>query len=409
MPWKIISLIGERARLIRALLRGKMSVKQCAHAAHVSRTTVWKWRRRFWREGRRGLHDRSRRPHRLPRQTARVWVRRIARLRAAQPDWGAKKLRAVLRQTWGRAALPCVRTVARWVQRLGLVRPRRIRPRKAGRAWHPSLTRARRANQVWTVDFKGWFRTGDGTRVEPLTVRDLFSRYGLVVRLLANQRWQPVQAVFRGLFRQHGLPEIIRVDNGGPFASSGPAGLARLSVWWLRLGIRVEFTRPGHPEDNGAHEQFHRVLKRETLQPPARTRPGQQHRTNGWLKSYNRERPHEALQQRMPVKFYRKSGKRYPRPLPPVKYPAGWTVRQVRSNGEIRWQGRRRFVGEAFVGQPVGLKRLRAGVWRVRFLDLRIGQLHATDAGAMRPMAYRHRRPRYPKKKSVNHVLSPKC
>lgn len=409
MPWKITSLIGERVRLIRALLRGKMSVQQCAHAAHVSRTTVWKWRQRFWREGRRGLHDRSRRPHRLPQQTARVWVRRIERLRRQQPDWGAKKLRAVLRQTWGRHALPCVRTVARWVARLGLVRPRRVRPRKAGQAWRPALTRARRANQVWTVDFKGWFRTGDGTRVEPLTVRDLFSRYGLVVRLLANQRWQPVQAVFRGRFRQHGLPEIIRVDNGGPFASTGPAGLTRLSVWWLRLGIRVEFTRPGHPEDNGAHEQFHRVLKRATLQPPVRTRPGQQHRTNGWLKHYNRERPHEALQQRMPVKFYRRSARRYPQPLPPVQYPADWTVRQVRSNGEIRWQGRRRFVGEAFVGQPVGLKRLRAGVWRVRFMHLPIGQLHAADTGAMRPMVYRHRQRRHPKKKSVNHVLSPKC
>ena len=391
MPWKITSLIGERVRLIRALLRGQKSVKQCAQEAQISRTTAWKWRQRFWREGRRGLHNRSRRPHRMPRQTARVWVRRIERLRRQHPNWGAKKLRAVLRQAWGRRALPCGRTMARWVKRLGLVRRRRPRPRKAGRTLHPTLTTARRANQVWTVDFKGWFRTGNGTRVEPLTVRDLFSRYGLAVQLLANQRWQPVQAVFRRLFRENGMPVVIRVDNGGPFASNGPAGLSRLSVWWLRLGIRVEFTRPGHPEDNGAHEQFHRVLKRETLQPPTRTRQGQQHRTNGWLKCYNQERPHEALGQRAPGKFYQKSGRRYPQPLPPVKYPADWPVRQVRSNGEIRWQGRRRFVGEAFVGQPVGLKRLRRGVWRVHFLHLQIGHLHDADAGAMRPMVYRHR------------------
>ena len=394
--------------MIRELLRGHKSVKDCARAAQVSRTTVWKWRRRFWREGRHGLRDRSRRPQRMPQQTARVWVRRIQRLRRKQTGWGAKKLRAKLRSTWGGGGLPCVRTIGRWVQRLGLARRRRARPRKAGRARHPRLTRPRRANAVWTVDFKGWFRTGDGTRVEPLTVRDLFSRYGLAVRLLPDQRWQPVQTVFGGLFQRHGLPQVIRVDNGGPFASPGPAGLSRLSVWW-RLGIRVEFTRPGHPEDNGAHEQFHRVLKRETIQPAAHTRQGQQHRTSVWLKHYNRQRPHEALGQCVPAKFYRPRGRRYPRRLPLLKYPAGWWVRRVRSNGEIRWRGRKRFIGEAFVGQAVGLRRQRRGIWRVYFLTLEIGHLHERDVGAMRPMVYRHRYRAPPKQKSVNHVLSPKC
>lgn len=210
------------------------------------------------------------------------------------------------------AALPCERTLARWVKRLGPVRRSRRRPRPAGVKRHPHLTAARRANAVWTVDFKGWFRTGDGTRVEPLTVRDLFSRYALAVRLLPNQRWQPVQAIFHALFQRHGLPTVIRVDNGGPFASTGPAGLSRLSVWWRRLGIRVEFTRPGCPQDNGAHEQFHRVLKRATCQPPARTPQGQQQRTS---------------------------------------------------------------------------------VWRVYFQNLELGQLHAAEAGAMRPLVYRHRQP----------------
>ena len=403
-----MSLGGERLRLIRALLRGYKSVKECARAARVSRTTVWKWRRRFWREGRRGLEDRSRRPQRMPRQTGRVWVRRIERLRRKHGSWGAKKLRGKLREVWGGRALPCVRTIARWVKRLGLTNPRRARPRKAGQAQHRRLTAARRPHAVWTADFKGWYRTGDGTRVEPLTVRDLFSRYGLAVRLLPDQRWQPVQAVFRGVFQRHGLPVVIRVDNGGPFASNGPAGLSRLSVWWLRLGIRVEFTRPGCPQDNGAHEQFHRVLKRETLQPAAHTRQGQQHRTSVWLKHYNHERPHEALGQRVPAKFYRTRGRRYPRRLPPVKYPAGWWVRRVRSNGEIRWRGRKRFVGEAFVGQTVGLRRPRPGVWRVYFQKLEIGHLHEKDAGAMRPMFYRHRQWTQPKEKRVNHVLSPK-
>lgn len=399
MPWNIKSLIGERWQLIKALLRGQKPVVQICRQAGVSRKTAYKWRKRFYAHGRRGLCNRLRRPRRSPNRAKRCWRVRIERLRRQHPDWGAKKLRAVLRQTWGWRALPCVRTIARWLARLGLVQRRRPRPRKAGRVLHPALTVARRANQVWTVDFKGWFRTADGTRVEPLTVRDLFSRYGLVVRLLSNQRWQPVQAVFRGLFRANGMPEVIRVDNGGPFASNGAAGLSRLSVWWMRLGIGVEFIRPGHPEDNGAHEQFHRVLKRATAKQPVRTRQGQQHRTSVWLKCYNQVRPHEALGQQVPAEFYRKSGRRYPRRLPPLKYPADWPVRQVRSNGDIKWCGRGRFVSEALVGQPVGLKRLRHGVWAVYFSRLLVGHLHEEDAGAMRPVVYRHRRRVQPKRK----------
>jgi transposase InsO family protein len=218
---------------------------------------------------------------------------------------------------------------------------------------------------VWTVDFKGWFRAGNGERCEPLTVRDLFSRYGLRARVLATQHGPPVQAVFRGLFRQYGLPEVIRMDNGSPFAARGPAGLSRLSAWWMRLGIGVEFTRPGCPQDNGAHEQFHRVLKWETARPPAWTRQGQQHRTTNWLGRYNRLRPHEALGQVVPAKRYRKSRRKFPERLADLKYSPGYVTRRVRSNGEIRWLGTKRFIGEAFVGQSVGLRTIRRGIQAV--------------------------------------------
>jgi len=241
------------------------------------------------------------------------------------------------------------------------------------------------------VDFKGWFHTGNGERCEPLTVRDLFSRYGLLVRMLRTQQGPPVRAVFTRLFRQHGLPEGIRIDNGSPFASRGPAGLSQLSVWWVRLGIRVELTRPGCPQDNGAHEQFHRVLKRETIQPAAWTRQGQQQRTTVWLKHYNRERPHEALDQMAPAKWYRKSQRKFPERLPELKYGPGYVVRRVRSNGEIRWDGRKRFIGEAFIGQLIGLRLLKRGVYTVRFAYLLIGHLHEQDPGAMRPAVYQHR------------------
>src|SRR6185436_5218947 len=207
---------------------------------------------------------------------------------------------------------------------------------------------------VWTVDFKGWFRTQDGGRVEPLTVRDLFSRYLLTIRLLPDQRWEPVQRIFLRLFRQYGYPSVIRMDNGQPFGSSGALGLSRLSAWWTALGIRVEFIAPGHPEQNGGHEQMHRVLKAETTRPASRHPRAQQRRTDRWVWAYNQIRPHEALGQKLPAQLYRGRPTRTRQVA--LKYPAGWDVRRVRSNGQIKWRGRKRFIGEAFVGYPIGLK-----------------------------------------------------
>ena len=387
MSWKITSVIGERCRLVTALLRKAKSVAQTCRESRISRKTAYKWLKRFMARGRGGLRDRSRRPQRAPRQTQRKWVERIRRLRQARRHWGPKKLRAVLQRRWG-GGVPSARTMGRWLQRLGIARAGRRRPPQACVLRRPALTVARRANQVWTVDFKGWFRTGEGQRVDPLTVRDLYSRFGLGVRILADQSWRRARGEFVRLFRRWGLPERIRVDNGSPFGSTGPVGLSRLSAWWTRLGIVVEFIRPGHPEQNGAHEQYHRVLKRETTRPAARSVKGQQHRMTCWRVDYNEERPHEALGQRTPSELYHPSRRGYPRGLPSVQYAVAWRVRQVRQNGEIKWQGRRRFVGEAFVGQPVGLKRLRLGVWAVYFCRLLIGHLHEADTGAMRPAVH---------------------
>jgi len=248
------------------------------------------------------------------------------------------------------------------------------------------LTIARRSNQVWTVDFKGWFRTQDGQRVEPLTVRDMFSRYLLTTRLLKVQSWRLVRRVFLRLFRQNGYPTAIRMDNGAPFGSVGPAGLSRLSAWWTALEIRVEFTAPGHPEQNGAHEQMHRVFKAETTHPASCHLRAQQRRTDRWAKIYNEIRPHEALGQRPPAEVYR------PKPgrdrSVALRYPSRWAVRHVRSNGQIKWRGRRRFVGEALVGYPVGLKLVSAEKSAVYFAGLLIGEMREADPGGMRPARY---------------------
>jgi transposase InsO family protein len=209
---------------------------------------------------------------------------------------------------------------------------------------------AQHSNDVWTVDFKGWYKTGDGTRVEPLTVRDLHSRYGLRVVLLRSQALLKTKGAFIKIFRKHGLPKRIRSDNGSPFGGGGPTGLTRLSAWWIKLGIEVEFITPGRPDENGAHEQFHRIYKAEVARDPAHTLAGQQRRSSKGLVQYNEDRPHEALAMAVPAKSYRRSRRRLPNQTVPWKYGKGWWRRWVRGNGEINWQGKRRYVGEAFVG-----------------------------------------------------------
>jgi transposase InsO family protein len=251
---------------------------------------------------------------------------------------------------------------------------------------------ARHSNEVWTVDFKGSYRTGDGTRVYPLTVRDLYSRYGLRVGLLRSQALEKTRREFVKIFRKNGLPKRIRSDNGTPFGGGGPTGLTRLSAWWIKLGIAVEFITPGRPCENGAHEQFHRVYKAEVARHPAVTLVGQQRRSTKWLEQYNQDRPHEALGMAVPAKCYRRSRRPFRERSEPWKYPDDWASRWVRGNGEINWKGKRRFVGEAFVGNYVGLKAMRPRVWRVYFGPLLVGELHQEEVGNIRTANYRHRK-----------------
>ena len=382
MSRMFLSTVNERWLLVRTLLHSHKSLRYWCRFFKISRKTAWKWKQRYEAEGRRGLRDRSRRPQRMPRSLARLWQRRLESWHRQEPFWGPKKIRAVLLRQYD--AVPALRTIARWFRRQGWSRPQRRRALTVRILPAQRLTVPKKPNEVWTCDFKGWFRSGNGQRCEPLTVRDLCSRYALLTRLLPSQHGPAVKAAFTALFRQRGLPQIIRVDNGSPFAGRGAAGLSRLSAWWVRLGIKVEFIRPGCPQDNGAHEQFHRVLKEQTTRPPARTRQGQQHRTTKWLKHYNEVRPHEALGQVPPARLYRVSPRKFAGTCPPQKYTKGFKVRRVRSNGQIKWDARKRFIGEAFIGQWVGLRPLKRGVWAVYFQQLMIGHLYQSDHGAMR-------------------------
>jgi putative transposase len=313
------------------------------------------------------------------------WVRLIGQWRRRRPHWGAKKIHHQLRQKYRRRRLPCVRSVQRWLKRLGWVRSRPRRARRGPTVPFAGLTVAKSPNEVWTVDFKGWFRTADGVRQEPLTIRDMFSRYGLGLKLLPNQDDRAVRAAMQRVFRRRGLPEVIRVDNGSPFSGTGALGLSRLSVWWLRLGIRVEFTRRARPGDNARHEQFHGCYEREVVAIGGTNRPAMQTRSTRWLAYYNYQRPHEALNQQTPAQVYRPSPRSCPKELPALKYPRHWEIRRVRNRGHIKWRGRLRFVGRAFVGQSVGLHPLERHLHAIHLGNLLIGHLHNQDPGGIRP------------------------
>jgi len=384
MPWKTASLLEARQRLIQAALRGLKSVAQLCRQTGISRKTGFKWLSRFRTFGGPGLRDRSRRPKSSPRRTPSRWLTAIGQMRRKHPHWGGKKIFAHLRQKHPRARLPKTRTITGWLQRLGLARRRRAWARRGPQLPRRTLTIPQAPNEVWTVDFKGCFRTRDGQRVDPLTVRDLFSRFILGIRLLPH-RHEPVRLYFQEIFARSGQPKIIRVDHGGPFAGDGALDLSRLSAWWLRLGIAVEFTGRGRPQDNGAHEQMHRVYQTELASPPAATPRGQQWRTTRWIAYYNEERPHEALAQRVPATLYRKSRRRHRGRLPRLTYPRAWLKRRVTASGYIRWRGRVRVIGRAFGGQDVGFKPVAAGVHEVYFERHLIGLLVDTDPGGLRP------------------------
>jgi transposase InsO family protein len=362
---------------------------EVCRAFRISRQTGYKWRRRYRRLGLAGLAEQSRRPQLSPQAATALWVERLRVARRAHKRWGPKKLRAGLRAQHPRSRVPSVSTLGRILRRHGWSHAPLWRRRGPDRTW-PALRQARCPNEVWTVDFKGCFHTADGRRCDPLTVRDAYSRYGLCVRVLHGHKLATVQREFMRLFRRFGLPRRIHADQGRPWAGPGPAWLSQLSAWWISLGIRPTFSRRARPGDNAAHEQWHRELKADTTRPPSATPRAQQRRFQNWRQVYNEDRPHEALGLIPPVQVYYPSRRRYRGPRPP-RYPKGWIARRVRPNGEIQWQGRSRFIGEAFARQYVGLKSWRQDRWRVYFYDWLIGEIHAADLGAMRPAIYRRR------------------
>jgi transposase InsO family protein len=267
--------------------------------------------------------------------------------------WGPRKLKAKLEQKWPQSVWPAASTVGEMVAREGLTVARKKRRRVP--PYTAPFAAADEPNRVWCADFKGWFKAQDGTRIDPLTISDACSRYLFKCQQVGKTNGEQVQAIFEAAFRQYGLPQAIRTDNGAPFASRAIVGLSRLAVWWMKLGIVPERIAAGHPEQNGRHERVHRTLKQETASPPASTRRAQQAAFDRFRREYSEERPHEALQMQTPSAVYVRSEREYPARVPEPEYGSAFQVRRVREHGQFRWKSESIFLSGTLTGESVGL------------------------------------------------------
>lgn len=383
MPWKEAQTVDLRMELVRLVRREGASVSAAAEALNVSRKTAHKWLNRFEEEGRRGLSDRSRAPRTQPGQTPDSSCQLVIEARRRHPTWGPRKiLDSLVLQGWDRGSLPAASTVGEILRRADLVKPRRRRaPSLAG----PGVAAASAGpNDLWTVDFKGEFRLGNGELCYPLTIQDHHSRYLLRVRACPSTASGEARVAFGSVFAEYGVPRRILSDNGTPFSAPGLTGLSQMAVDWMKQDITIERTRVSSPQDNGSHERMHRDLKAETTRPPCRTMRGQQHRFTSWTSCRNQKRPSEALGGKTPGSIYKPSIREFnPRPAP-WEYPGHWETAKVRQNGMMKWRTGPVFLSSAMIGEWVGLEEIEDGLWRVCYRRTQLGILSERDRSGAR-------------------------
>lgn len=378
MPWKETTAVDERKTFIAAYERGEVSFSALCRAFSISRPTGYKWIDRYRSEGEPGLNDQSRAPMHPARGTPLHIQDAILELRHKHSNWGPRKLVAKLQQTQPRVPWPAASTIGELLRREGLTHTRP--PRRRTPAWTEPLAHAQEPNDVWCTDFKGWFLCRNGQRCDPLTLTDAYSRYLLRCRAVPKTDGPHVRRIFAASFREFGLPLAIRNDNGPPFASTGLAGLSRLSVWWIRLGIRPERIDPGCPQQNGRHERFHQTLKLETASPPAISLDAQQRAFALFQREYNEERPHEALGQRTPASIYRPSPRPFPEELPQLVYPFAVTLRSVSAAGHFSWRNHQVYVSVLLEDQDIALRPLDDGLYEILFGPLLLGWFEEDSA-----------------------------
>ena len=367
----------ERARLVALHSEGLYSVAELAARAGVSRKTAYKWIDRYREGGADALAGRSHVARGHPAKTASEVEALVVAARQKHPTWGPRKLVPWIAKRHPDVRLPVASTVGAILKRHGLVEPRRRRRVAAHPGSRPLVADA--PCDVWTADYKGQFRTGDGAYCYPLTVCDAHSRYILACDGHESVEQHGALRAFDRLFREHGLPRSIRTDNGVPFATQAICGLSRLSVWWIKLGITPDRIEPGRPQQNGQHERMHRTLKAETARPSAANMVAQQRRFDAWRTEFNEERPHDALGGEAPASRYAPSPRSMPARPPEPEYPGHAEIRQVSRCGTFKLKGRQRFLSQALAGETIAFEEVADGVWTIRFYDVELGRFDERD------------------------------
>jgi transposase InsO family protein len=370
--------VDERNRFIDDALSDRFTMAALCARYGVSRRVGYKWLARFEEEGRRGLRNRSRAPHHCPHRIRPELAELLCAFRREHPFWGARKLLRILAKRhrdirdW-----PAASTTADLLARRGLVQRRRRRRVPV----HPGVVApvTTTPNDLWTADFKGEFRTGNGLYCYPLTIADQHTRFLLTCHGLLSTQTVTARPVFERTFGEYGLPRAIRTDNGVPFATQAIHGLSFLNVWWMRLGIQHQRILPGRPDQNGAHERMHRTLKRQAVRPVQRSCAAQQRAFDAFRREYNTERPHEALDQDTPSSRYAASPRPYPNRLPPLEYPGHFVVKKVTTGGTFRFRRKLLHLANALVDQPIGLEETDDGIWAIHFNTVLIATLDERD------------------------------
>src|SRR5216683_4158029 len=371
MPWKESKTMDLRVQLIHDHEGGE-SISALSEIYGVARKTIYKWLERHDAAGVAGLADRSRAPQHCPHKLNADVIAEIIAARQRW-NWGPRKLRVKLAAAHPKITWPADSTIGEVLKRAGLTHRRK--PRVRTPPYGQPFASIDAANQTWCADFKGWFRTADGTRCDPLTITDAHSRYLLRCQITPKADSIHVAAIFDAAFREYGLPLVIHTDNGVPFASCAPGGLSRVSMRWVKLGIVPQRSRPASPQDNGRHERMHSTLKQATLQPPERNARRQQAAFDRFLHEYNHDRPHEALDDATPASYYTASCRQMPRRVPELDYGDDVMVRRISQQGSLKVNGERTFVSEIFAHEWMGLRALDERYSEVLYGPVTVGFL----------------------------------
>jgi transposase InsO family protein len=372
MPWKVSGVVEKRRQFVEEWLSENWTMTELCMRHGISRQAGYNTLARYQHAGWEGLKAHSRAPRRHPNQTSRAIEQQIVELRHEHMRWGPRKLQVVLKRQQSDVNWPAASTMGELLHREGLIIPRKKRRRTD--PYTAPFASASEPNRVWCGDFKGWSRTQKGERIDPLTISDACTRYLLRCQAVEKMDTVRVQAIFEAAFREYGLPGTIRTDNGAPFASRALAGLSRLAVWWMKLGIVPERIQAGHPEQNGRHERMHLTLQQETMSPMAANRRAQQRRFDQFRCEYNQQRPHEALGMRTPDSCYTASPRPYPARVCEPEYDTRLLVRRVHLRGQFSWKHDDVFVSETLMGERIGLEPIDDRWYTIYFAEFPLGR-----------------------------------